>query len=60
MKYELNEEQFKNVEELAKMKDTVEFMMRLNIDYYSMSDLIEAYNSNNIKILNRDNEGALK
>ncbi|MEK4025451.1 hypothetical protein [Sporosarcina sp. FSL W7-1283] len=51
MEYGVTKEQYRKIKQLAEMKDTVEFMLKQQMGYHKVKDYVEAYNADNIKIV---------
>lgn len=51
MKYDLSKEQYKSIQKLAEMKDTVDFMLNQTMGYSKISDIVIAYNKGEVKVL---------
>lgn len=51
MVYKLTEEEYKLVQHLSDLKDYLDHMMNKEVGYFDMSDLIAAYRSSMIKIV---------
>lgn len=59
MEYEVTKEQYRTIKQLAEMKDTVEFMLKQQMGYCKVKDYVQAYNTDNIKIVDQLEESGV-
>lgn len=54
--YQVTEEQYKALQKIVQMKDTLDYLMMQDFGYVSVKELIGAYRNDNVSIVNEEVE----